>query len=137
MSTCTIEGCDAIRHRKQPYCNKHYRRKLKYGDPVYPMQKRADGEGYIDQEGYVIFSINGKSKRGHIIVMEKYLGRPLLPFPQETVHHKNGNRSDNRIENLELWSTKQPKGQRIEDKLLYANEIIALYGDLEDEYHGM
>lgn len=40
---------------------------------------------------------------------------------------KNGVRDDNRIENLELWSTHQPSGQRLEDKLAYAKEIIALY----------
>lgn len=63
-------------------------------------------------------------------VMERHLGRPL--WPDETVHHKYGDRGDNRIENLELWSSWQPAGQRVEDKLVWAREILARYAQLEE-----
>lgn len=61
----------------------------------------------------------------HTVVMAGMIGRPLLPG--ENVHHKNGVRNDNRPKNLELWVTSQPSGQRPEDLLEWADEIIARY----------
>jgi len=58
--------------------------------------------------------------------MEQALGRKLLPH--ETVHHRNGDRLDNRIENLELWSTRNPKGQRVEEKIAHAIDLLREYG---------
>lgn len=62
----------------------------------------------------------------HRLVMERHIGRRLRQ--DETVHHLNGIRDDNRIENLELWSKSQPYGQRIEDKIAWAVDFLQQHG---------
>jgi hypothetical protein len=74
-----------------------------------------NGGRKIRQDGYILirlypgdqfYELAGKNGYilEHRLVMAKYLGRYLLPFPLEVVNHKNGIKDDNRPENLEVKS---------------------------------
>lgn len=123
---CAIDGCDRS-HYAKGMCSLHYRRArggvIALGAPM----PRIAGSRVVETNGYVRIVGAGYE---HRVVMERYLGRRLRDG--ENVHHRNGVRTDNRIENLELWSVSQPYGQRAIDKLAWAREIVALYGPLDD-----
>ena len=126
---CAVDGCSSI-SENLAYCGKHYRAFKRHGDPC--IQHRSSGNIVPNKDGYMVVGSKHPSNPypyrvyQHRLVMESIIGRPLLDH--ESVHHKNGDRADNRPENLELWSKKQPAGQRVEDKLKWAYEIISLYG---------
>lgn len=95
-----------------------------------------DTRGWITDKGYRKIKVDGRDVFEHRLVMEDLLGRSLRKG--ETVHHRNGQRTDNTTDgpldaefksgNLELWTSSQPAGQRVADKIAWALELLALYG---------
>lgn len=127
---CILRGCKELQIAKG-YCGKHYQRHLIHGDPEKRLIAEV-GKGTISSSGYRIMFRPGHPNAGkngripeHRLIMSEMLGRPL--YPDETVHHKNGAQLDNRPGNLELWVTNHQPGQRVEDLLAWAHEIIERY----------
>ncbi len=131
--SCSVLECEKPRY-VHGYCIMHAERVRRFGTPG-EAERRKAAPGTADwtqtSDGYMRRSFNGEIQLQHRVVMEELLGRLL--WADETVHHKNGNRSDNRPENLELWSSWQPAGQRVEDKIAYAREILARYAPIKKE----
>lgn len=128
---CEVSGCGR-KHFGHGLCQAHYARWKATGSPGErpigvrrPLQSRKTVNGYIlvHEPDHPSADANGFI-REHRVVMANMLGRELES--NEEVHHKNGVRSDNRPENLELWlkGTHRP-GARVDDMVAWAIELLA------------
>lgn len=149
---CKMKNCKAISHG-DGLCQHHYDRAKKdlceCGNSKYKRSEMCrlcrdmvrgnahpawKGGRIVDGDGYIRIYMpdhpranNKRYVKEHHIVMEEYLGRHLIPG--ENVHHKNGNKTDNRIDNLELWVSSQPAGQRAQDLVDWAKDILERYDE--------
>ena len=133
---CAYTGCAHPRIGRKTYCSGHQQQLDRGSGVLRPLRNRNGGSWHLNNSGYLIRQWQEKGVQHYALqhreVMEGHLGRPLTK--DESVHHRNGDRTDNRIENLELWSRFQPAGQRVSDKIAYAVALINRYGDNPNAY---
>ena len=112
-TVCSVEDCERAGHCRG-FCSAHYSRLRRTGSVREEESFRAyiptgAGKGRsVNANGYVTVYVPpgtpGRLGNGYMLehryVMQEAIGRPLLKH--ETIHHKNGDRADNRLENLEL-----------------------------------
>lgn len=98
-ATCAICGefLSRAKNSARGLCSMHYRRLRKHGDPTIT-KRAANGAGAIDSQGYRLVTQAGRRDFEHRLVMERARGQRLRT--DEHVHHVNGDRLDNRPENL-------------------------------------
>lgn len=106
------------------YCSRRCYETKRQADAVGRRKTTVDGYVVVFKPGHSESQSTGWTME-HRMVMADHLGRPLLP--DENVHHKNGQRDDNRLSNLELWVTSQPSGKRPKDLVAFSVEMLTRY----------
>lgn len=93
---CYATNCDRAA-LKRGLCDKHVQRLYKWGDPNREPKKRPPGTGSY-ANGYLLITVGGRTKREHVVIAEKAIGRELPAGA--AVHHVDGDRGNNAPSNL-------------------------------------
>ncbi len=106
---CEAPGCDRSVYARHP-CERHYRQLLRRG---------AQSSGWCRSHARRVQKYGDAQAGGGARTQAPVQGSLSYGY------HRNGDRLDN----LELWSTAQPKGQRMADKLAFAGELLVPYDE--------
>ncbi len=136
---CSVAGCEhASRHRGM--CSTHYKRWQRTGQTDLVPGRRPKGAGALTEGGYITVVCppelaamrQGRALPGrillHRLVMAAHLGRALTD--EETVHHRDGDKQNCAIDNLELRVGCHGKHQAVEDALAAARALLRQHGEL-------
>lgn len=93
---CSVDGCEKPRKTESRMCAMHCGRLYRYGR--LNLIRRENGEGNINQAGYIDLHTDHRRVYAHVLVAERALGKRLPPGA--CVHHVNENKSDNSSSNL-------------------------------------
>ena len=85
-------------------------------------RRLGTGQYKPNAHGYLERRVNGVTCLVHRLVMQEHLGRTLQTH--EHVHHRNGDRADNRLENLQLMEASEHMKEHMQgDKAFYMSAL--------------